>query len=343
MMASNEHLAPSEAALQLHSEALTNDLLRYVAGVTTRAPSLHNTQPWRLVGWAHGMDIYADRGRLLPVVDPNGRQLHISVGAALEHATVGFHAIGQDAVVALLPDSDDVDLLARITCNPTTKHPSLDDWALLQATVDRHTHRHPFLPGRLPRQLLVELLATAERLGSHARLIELPGERQAVARLIREATRAQEANPDYRAEISAWTIKEELAPEGVSLSAAAPLRHDELRQRDFSLGGRRVWAPDADPEDPDLLVLWTDADAPEDWLITGRGLSAVLLRATCAGVAASPLNQPLEVSALREAIRRELRLEGPAQMLLRLGFRAASTTTGRRRVDDVFRIEPTRL
>jgi hypothetical protein len=47
------------------------------------APSIHNTQPW-LVDVAPGyIDIHPDRSRLLAVLDPAGRELMVSVGAAV--------------------------------------------------------------------------------------------------------------------------------------------------------------------------------------------------------------------------------------------------------------------
>ena len=49
------------------------------------APSLHNTQPWRL--WATtsgaGIEIYVDPARTLPVGDPKGRAAYLACGAAL--------------------------------------------------------------------------------------------------------------------------------------------------------------------------------------------------------------------------------------------------------------------
>ena len=48
-----------------------------------KAPSLHNSQPWLFhAGPAH-VDVHADRARQLQVLDLAGRELLISVGAAV--------------------------------------------------------------------------------------------------------------------------------------------------------------------------------------------------------------------------------------------------------------------
>ena len=60
--------------------------------------------------------------------------------------------------------------------------------------------------------------------------------------------------------------------------------------------------------------------------------------ATAAGVSASLLNQPIELPALRVQLRRELRINGHPQALLRLGYAAPALPTPRRPVDDVFQI-----
>ncbi|MGZ4520454.1 MAG: Acg family FMN-binding oxidoreductase, partial [Mycobacteriaceae bacterium] len=56
--------------------------------VACRAPSVHNTQPWRWAIAEHSVHLFADGSRRLPVVDPDGREMTISCGAALHHARV---------------------------------------------------------------------------------------------------------------------------------------------------------------------------------------------------------------------------------------------------------------
>src|SRR6266508_3751998 len=58
------------------------------------APSLHNSQPWRFRIRNGGVDVYADRTRQLEVIDPSGRELLISVGAAVFNLRVAIRQQG---------------------------------------------------------------------------------------------------------------------------------------------------------------------------------------------------------------------------------------------------------
>src|SRR3569623_3366319 len=79
-----------------------------------RAPSLHNTQPWRWVYRPGVLELYAARTRQLPALDPDGRSVLLSCGAALELAPLGFATSGWRTEVDRVPDPAGPDLLARI-------------------------------------------------------------------------------------------------------------------------------------------------------------------------------------------------------------------------------------
>jgi hypothetical protein len=70
-----------------------------------RAPSVHNTQPWRWrIDTADGVvELYADRGRRLSATDPDGRDLLISCGAALDHLVVALAHAGLQATTLASP------------------------------------------------------------------------------------------------------------------------------------------------------------------------------------------------------------------------------------------------
>jgi hypothetical protein len=64
------------------------------------------------------------------------------------------------------------------------------------------------------------------------------------------------------------------------------------------------------------------------------------LRATQEGLAASFLNQPVEVSRLRPAVARLAGRGGHAQLVLRMGYGPPVQATPRRSVRDVLSVEP---
>ena len=54
----------------------------------TKAPSGHNAQPWLFKIKSGGIEICADTTRRLPVVDPNDRELFVSLGCATENLCI---------------------------------------------------------------------------------------------------------------------------------------------------------------------------------------------------------------------------------------------------------------
>src|SRR6476620_5016915 len=131
-------------------------LLRQCLEAAAAAPSIHNSQPWRFRLQDRGVDVLADRTRRLDVIDPGGRELLISVGAAVFNLRTAIAARGRLPVLARRPDGPDDDCVARITIGPqVTVTPTvrrLDD-----AIPRRHTNRHPFLDTPVPTHDLDEL------------------------------------------------------------------------------------------------------------------------------------------------------------------------------------------
>src|SRR5574341_2278826 len=82
--------------------AQMRELVRYA----TLAASGHNTQPWKFAVKANVIEIHPDYARRLPVVDPNDRELWISLGCALENLLIAARAAGY-APEVIYPDGAD--------------------------------------------------------------------------------------------------------------------------------------------------------------------------------------------------------------------------------------------
>jgi nitroreductase len=326
-----------------------------VVAAATRAPSIHNTQPWRFSATPELLDVHLDPDRALPVLDPSGRQQVISCGSAIEFAIVALAAAGRTAEVDLLPDTDDPAHLAtiRVTGERT---PTAGDHALAGAIDRRHTVRAAFRQRAVPTELVDRLQAEAAAHDTWVKPITRSEEEVATAFLIARAEEMEQGDPAYLAELQRWLRTDPAAADGVPVEAVpSGDPHDRPSNwliRDFVVGEReqRLFRaggdPDAPPpevERPTVVLMGTEDDDRRAWLRAGRALGRLLLHATAEGVAASPLTQALDWPATRARLRTRLSLVGHPQMLLRMGYppeAPAAVVSGRRPVGEVLRFEP---
>ena len=313
---------------------------RTIVQAATLAPSIHNSQPWRFTADESGVDLFADGARRLPVLDPDGRLLHLSCGAALLNAQVAARALGFGARVTLLPTPAERGHLARLDLIPGV--PSRpEDRARGEAVLLRHTHRDAFEQRTLPPDLLDALRLAAEEQGaalavvSGDHLIELEV-------LLAWADGVEEADPACRAETAA-SVRTGWSTDGIPIAALAddPQRGSSLRLRDFSFTGPRPTGGEPpQAETPDVVMVIADGDGPLPWLRAGQAIEAVLLHAAQHGVKGQPLGQATDLPAGRVRLRKALGLVGTPQMALRLGYARTAAPTPRRPVEHVLRSAP---
>lgn len=316
--------------------------LRAAVALACRAPSVHNTQPWRWELGTHSLHLYADRARTLPAIDPTGADLVISCGAALHHLRVGLAALGWRAVVHRLPNPSRPDHLAAIEFQ--AREPSETLVALSTAIPRRRTDRRAFSSWPPPDAVLEQLVQRARNEGVEAQVVTGRA-RDELLIAIEKAAATQEADPAYRKEIREWSGVYPGASAGVPAANIPSGSHQygNLRMREFAPGeliqaDQRLLGEDAGA----LLLLSTSSDDDLSRLRAGEATSAVLLEATAAGLATCPLSQPLEVVETRELVRDEV-LDGAScpQLVIRVGWAAFNSdplpATPRRPVIDLLR------
>lgn len=300
----------------------------------TTAPSLHNSQPWLFRIGAGVIDVYADRHRQLEVLDPTGRELLISVGAAVLTLALALRGAGYRADISTLPDDGQPDLVARVTLQHRAP-PSLAEEALVAAIPHRHTNRYPFTSSAIPADTLEQLIDAA-RQETTVLTVANPVSRNAIIGLSQTADRRQRATGGYRAELARWTTHRTLHHDGIPPSAIGPWDAMEIMPiRDFGLLQPHLTrAPETFETHPTLMVLATTGDGPKDWVRAGQALQRSLLTATHLNLATTPISQPVEIPAIRQQLSDTTKGIW-AQMILRIGYGRPAATTPRRPLSDV--------
>ena len=315
--------------------------LRALLRVAVLAPSGHNSQPWLFRINDDAIELWADRARALPVVDPDDRELVISCGAALAFLRVAMRHFGYAGWVGLFPDSAEPDLLARVGLGEERRATAADH-APFHAIAKRRTNRFPFEPATVPEPVLGRARAVAEEEGAWLQTLRGEEDRIALADLIAEGDRIQMADRTFRRELAAWVHANRSGSRdgmpgyahGVGSLASTV---EPLVIRTFDVGkGRAARDHELALGSPVLSVLWTEDDSARAWLTAGQALGRALLSLQQDGVSASYLNQPIEVPELRQRLREHLGRPGFPQIILRLGYSLRSVRpTPRRRVAEV--------
>jgi hypothetical protein len=311
--------------------------MRQIVGLATRAPSIHNTQPWHWRTTRRGLELHADPSRQLVVADPLGRNLAISCGAALHHAVVAASALGWRTEVERLPQGPGSPLLARLTLRPD--HPSATAAADLRAIEQRCTDRRRFTSWPVPPERLQALTREAERHGTHAVPLIDQSSRLRADLLVAKAADLQATDAPATAEQRSWVDHSPvdgiplavLPAERPAMAAGQPSRYRTALLEDTQ---REIEGSDA------LLLLYTAEEGPAAWLAAGEGLSALWLLATAQGLSIVPLSQVIEVGETRRALAEQvLGGLGEPLLLVRVGWQAISRSelprTFRRPVSDV--------
>jgi hypothetical protein len=298
---------------------LDSQVLKDAVLLACRAPSVHNSQPWRWVAEGPLLRLFVDRYRTVPGTDDSGREAIISCGAVLDHLRVAMQASGWHAEIKRLPSPNEPDQLASIEFS-STDHVTDTQRDRAEAILQRRTDR---LPLRWPtfwdsyepvlRNMFDDSPVTLHVLADDARplLVE--------ASYLTEVVRRDDWS--YHAELDWWTSPF-VVNEGIPPSAlASDKEHYRVDVgREFPIRSHDDRRPEVIVDGSKILVLSTPDDSKADVLRCGEALSTVLLECTMAGMATCTLTHLIEVDESRDVVRSLINERGEPQVLIRVGL-----------------------
>lgn len=316
-----------------------SEQLHFLLNYAVLAPSEYNAQPWLFNIQGNYVDLYADRSRSLPVVDPDERELTISCGAAFLNLRIALRYFGYEDNVEVLSACDDAHLLARLSSGQR-HNATLEDRLLFHAIPQRRSNRHIFEPKEVPASLLATLEHVAGFEGTWFHIVRHERDREAVTSLIATGDRMQWAEKHFRRELATWVRREDHSDDGLPLSAHAKgssaAAISPFVVRTVNLGsGEAAKDRQLAATSPILAVLGTFTDTRGDWFAAGQAIERILLHACAEHVQASFVNQPIEVPSLRTQLRDIVGRTGFPQLVIRMGYGSEVPFTPRRSVSEV--------
>ncbi len=294
-----------------------HESLRAALLLAGRAPSVHNTQPWRWRVGSDSLHLFAERSLHLPSTDPEGRDLIVSCGIALHHCVVALAALGWQSRIHRLPNPDAPEHLASIE---VYRHRASEvDIALAAAIPRRRTDRRNYSAWTVPDGHIALMGARAARAGVMLRQVHSMPQLQDI---VRQATLRHAVDRDYLTELTVWSGRYASAAGVPASSTPKPNPGAPLPPRLFA-GPALAQPADSDSVDDNavVLALGTKGDSPQAQLRAGEATSVVLLTGTALGLASCPVTEPLEITETRDLVQIEVfGTSGFPQMLLRMGW-----------------------
>ncbi len=306
-------------------DVVPDDAVRAAVELAQRAPSVHNTQPWRWVRTDRALELWFDRPLRLLHADPDGRDLELSVGCALHHLRVAAAAYGLACHVRRLPEAALPDLAAVVSFRPA---PVTAD-ALTRAACLRERRTDRRMPRPVAAPELRRLARAAAPHRTRAVVLRTEQQRRQLVELTRLATRLQLSDPEARAELERVTADhpESGVPSGNRI--ARPAGSLFVPPTRFPAGTLTDPSAEVDAESdlagPDHAIGWlllaTPDDTTLDRLHAGEALSALLVDAATRDLVAVPSSQAAEVPGTRARIEASLLGGDRLQLALRVGTR----------------------
>jgi hypothetical protein len=292
--------------------------------LATLAASSHNSQPWKFRVTGESIQIHPDYTRRLLVVDPQDRELWISLGCALENLVIAARSYGYLPQV-MYPENQEfieIDLSGVRTENPVKDE-------LLEAIYERQNTRSEYVEKEKGNGSNTELLLPDySEQGVVFHYFNSQDELNTISDFVKRGTVAQYSNKLFVAELNHWmrfNKKEALA----SLDGLYSRCSGNPEVPRF-IG--QMFISSSDPEkmaamdvkklqtSAGALIITTTGDDRSAWVRTGQVYDRWALKMTGMGFRSSMLNQPIEVPEIRRQMAEPLSLDkSNPQLLVRFG------------------------
>jgi nitroreductase len=283
------------------------------------AASPHDTQPWRFAVSPGAIEVYADRARHLGAFDPFRREMHLGLGCAIENLVLAARAFGMTAEVQptsgrleVSPGPDPI-LAARVALG--TGQASRDP--LFEVIPQRHTNRGAYLDVPIAVERLRELADAVSGPNLRVAFLSDRGARREAGAVIIAATERIIADPEMSRDSFRWirTGRREIWEhrDGVTIETSGAGRLLTVAGKVLpDLGAARTdrfWLEstrDVHTATASVfgLILVRDRLDMAQAIEAGRAWQRLHLRATAQGLAAQPLNQPVEMVDRNEMLGR---------------------------------------
>ena len=307
-----------------------------IASYASKAPSGHNTQPWKFHITDSTITVLPNLDVALPVVDRNNRELFISLGCAVENLCIAASYFGYTTHII---ECSIEAIILELTKNALT----IED-SLFHQIEKRQTNRNIYNGNKISDGILQQLQSIPKENGIQCYFTEINTPfANTITQYIMKGNEIQMADIAFKNELLSWMRfnkkQVEATHNGLSyLVFGNPPLPRILARPIVSLFLKPNAQNKSDRKKIDssshFVVCATQRDTIEEWINLGRTLQRFLLKVTEIGISYAFLNQPCEVAALAFDLREKLPVnkEHPT-LIMRIGYAKQIPYSPRKKIE----------
>ncbi len=288
-----------------------------------KSPSGHNTQPWLFKIYDSEIDIYPDFTKSLPVVDPDNRELFVSLGCATENLCIAASHKGYRADVIITDNGVIKIKLSQDSLNMAS--------SLYPQIPIRQTNRSVYNGKSIPDDSIALLKSVSAEacIGVHFVKNGAP-EYQVISEMVYRGNSIQMNDKKFKEELQQWMRynkkHQNETKDGLSYAVfgapniprfiAKPIITGAINENSQNKNDRKRIESSSH-----FILFATSKNTVEQWINLGRVLERILLKTTEMGISHAYLNQPNEVSELSLEMAQRLGISNEyPTVLIRIGY-----------------------
>jgi len=322
----------------------TNEIKKTI-GYACRAPSGHNTQPWKfqISEIDDSIKIFPDFGRKLSVVDGDNHALFIGLGCCLENLIIAAENFGFKTKVKYSLSEKNREFIQINLLRENKKIKANNP--LFESIMKRQSNRRKYESKKIPIKDLNKLKDASKSLEAKAIFFLKDNEIKNLLKFVREGSILQYGDKKFVNELISWMRFSKKSAEkhndGLYSAVMAIPRMPEwlgkiilkfsAKPKSMAKNFEKLAANSSG-----LVLFVSKNNNKKSWIETGRCFERFVLTATSLGISNSHVNMPCEVLSIRKKLEKELNLQGyHALLLVRIGYGKPMPYSLRRSLSEV--------
>jgi hypothetical protein len=309
-------------ASQFPQNGKLENKLKFLIRYAILAPSGHNTQPWKFRINKNTIEIWADKERRRSGVDPDDRELYISLGCAITNLEVAAKYFGMIFEKKEVDGTNEAAAIFKFKEGKINGEKGLFG-ALTKRRVNREEYDGRLIPPGVLRKLEKE---DDQNNGAKIMVINQKKIKDDLAKLVEKSDRVWFKSKELVDEMEYW-LQDDLnyskdgLPSGVlnlyklAVEVKYLISRDSESVKEKASRDRKLIEKAAA-----VVVIWTKNDNREEWIKAGELYEKLALMTTENNIQSAFFNTVVELKTQRKKLEKTLGIKGRVQLLLRLGY-----------------------